>query len=219
MTRKSVLLLLGLLALGLWGCAGGGKPTAQEGVTYIDVTLEPESPPEEVVDPKFRADQRLVREVLSRPEYQKNGNRPTVLVVNKTERRLTVFKGTKPLKSYPIVLGRNPRNDKVVQGDMATPEGIYRVVCKFPHTKWNKFILIDYPNTQNWLKYAKAKKEGKISPLADIGGQIGIHGTDDELKNLRGENWTMGCISLLNRHVDEIYPLIDGDTLVIIQRR
>ncbi len=218
MTRKSVLMLLGLVCLWFCGC-GGSKPTAQEGITYLDVALEPEPPPEEVIDPKFREDHLLVKEILNRPQYKVNGSRPTVLVVRKAPRRLTVFKGTTPLKSYPVVLGRNPRNDKLVQGDMATPEGIYKVVCKFPHAKWNKFILLNYPNTQNWLKFAKAKKEGRISPLADIGGQIGIHGTDDELKNLRGENWTMGCISLLNRHLDELYPLIDGDTIVVIQRR
>lgn len=213
-------MLLGLLPWWLWGC-GGSRPLVQEGTSCPEVVLEPEARPqeEEIVEPRFRADQQLVREILSRPQYQKNGSRPTVLVIRKAERRLTVFKGTTPLKSYPVVLGRNPRHDKLVQGDMATPEGVYRVVCKFPHHKWNKFILLDYPNTQNWLKFARAKQEGRISPFADIGGQIGIHGTDDELKNLRGENWTMGCVSLLNRHIDEIFPLIDNDTLVVISRR
>jgi len=92
-------------------------------------------------------------------------------------------------------------------------------VTKFDHPKWNKFILLDYPNTKNWVKFAEAKRQGRIPWDADIGGEIGIHGTEDDLKNLNGENWTLGCVSLLNRHVDEIYPYVSYDTLVVIKKR
>ncbi len=80
-----------------------------------------------------------------------------------------------------MVLGHNPRNDKLEQGDKCTPEGVYRVVYKYPHAKWSKFILLNYPTRKNWLKFAEAKKRGKIPLDAQIGGDIGIHGTEDDL--------------------------------------
>ena len=54
--------------------------------------------------------------------------------------------------------------------------------------------------------------------ILDIGGSVGIHGTEDPLKNLSGLNWTKGCISLMNRDLDEIYPLITSQTLVVIRK-
>jgi lipoprotein-anchoring transpeptidase ErfK/SrfK len=37
--------------------------------------------------------------------------------------------------------------------------------------------------------------------------------------NATGENWTMGCVSLLNQHIEEIYPLVNDDTLIVIKRK
>jgi murein L,D-transpeptidase YafK len=138
--------------------------------------------------------------------------------VRKQDRKLTVYKGLTPLKSYPVVLGANPRNDKLCQGDQCTPEGVYRVVTKFDHPRWDKFILLDYPNTQNWLKFNRAKYAGKLPHDAQIGGEIGIHGTHDPMQNITGENWTLGCVSLLNQHIEEFYPLVNDNTLVVIKR-
>ena len=93
------------------------------------------------------------------------------------------------------------------------------MVTKFDHPRWDKFILLDYPNMHNWLNFSRAKKAGKVPFDAKIGGEIGIHGTHDPFMNVTGENWTMGCVSLLNQHIEEIYPLINDDTLVVIKRK
>ena len=37
--------------------------------------------------------------------------------------------------------------------------------------------------------------------------------------NLSGQNWTLGCISLLNKDLDEIYPLVNNRTLVVITKQ
>lgn len=202
--------LLGLI-LALAGC-GRKKPVVTE------LPVPPEEVVEDRIDPKFAADREVVRQVLARESTWGDRN-PTVIVVRKQSRTLSIFQGTKPVKKYPVVLGHNPRNDKLEQGDMCTPEGVYRVVTKYPHAKWNKFILLNYPTTQNWLKFAEAKKRGKVAIDAQIGGDIGIHGTDDELKNLLGENWTLGCIAMRNRDVDEVYRLVRTGSLVVIQRK
>jgi murein L,D-transpeptidase YafK len=205
----SVLILTGCLILG--GCGRSRLPVAPP------VAALPPAP--EAPAPPLTPEQAFLKEILEKRGYNGRGYHPVVLVVSKEARKLTLYQGIHPVKTYPVVLGANPVADKLCQGDKCTPEGVYRVVTKFDHPKWNKFILLDYPNTRNWLKFAEAKRQGRIPWDADIGGEIGIHGTEDDLKNLRGENWTLGCVSLLNRHVDEIYPYVSFDTLVVIRRR
>jgi lipoprotein-anchoring transpeptidase ErfK/SrfK len=53
--------------------------------------------------------------------------------------------------------------------------------------------------------------------LAGIGGAIGIHGSDKEALNERGEDWTLGCISLTNDDVRELDALVPLGTPVLIQ--
>jgi murein L,D-transpeptidase YafK len=203
-----------VLTLALSGCAGGRKqPLATTGEIPV---IPPDYKPKQT---KLTEEQKHIKLVLKKNGFGKIGRRPTVIVVRKQPRKLTIYKGLTPLKTYPVVLGANPRNDKLCQGDRCTPEGVYRVVCKFDHLRWDKFILLDYPNTQNWLKFSKAKKKGKVPFDARIGGDIGIHGTHDPFKNVIGEDWTLGCVSMLNQHIQEIYPLVDDNTLVVIKRK
>jgi len=202
-----ILVLMGFVI----GC--GAKKEVVKSTSTADVDLAAATP-EEASD----GEREFLEQVLTKKGYDLDHRRPIVILVHKLDRRLTVYKGLTPLKTYPIVLGRNPRADKLVQGDLCTPEGVYQVVTKYPHTRWSKFILLNYPNTQNWLRFSRAKQAGKIPPTAEIGGAIGIHGTDDDLKNILGENWTWGCISLRNKDVDDIYPLIGSDTVVVIKK-
>ncbi len=203
-----------VVALALSGCAGGRKQPVK--TTGEFPVIPPDYKPKQT---KLTDEQKHVQQVLKKNGFGKIGRRPTVIVVRKQPRKLTVYKGLTPLKTYPVVLGTNPRNDKLCQGDRCTPEGVYRVVSKFEHPRWDKFILIDYPNTQNWLKFSKARKKGKVDFDASIGGDIGIHGTHDPFMNVVGENWTQGCVSMLNQHIEEIYPLVSDKTLIIIKRK
>ncbi|OGR31611.1 MAG: hypothetical protein A2139_03815 [Desulfobacca sp. RBG_16_60_12] len=194
------------------GCASGrGKPEASAALDQLLPIYEPQQP-------NLTQEQRYIDQLLSKNGFNGNGNKPTVILVHKIKRKLTIYQGLTPLKTYPVVLGNNPYNDKLCQGDACTPEGVYRVRAKYPHPKWDAFIWLDYPNTQNWLKFGRAKQAGRLPPDADIGGQIGIHGTEDPLKNLTGENWTKGCVSLLNKDLEEIYPLVNDQTLVVIRK-
>ncbi len=206
---RSILPVL-LLAAAVAGCAGG-----QGGPEASTVKAEP-LPMYEPQQTNLSPEQKYIDHLLSKNGF--NGNKPTVIMVHKRQRKLTVYQGTTPLKTYPVVLGNDPYNDKLCQGDTCTPEGVYRVRAKYPHPRWDAFIWLDYPNTQNWLKFSRAKKAGRVPMDADIGGQIGIHGTEDPLRNLAGLNWTKGCISLLNKDLEEIYPLVNEQTLVVINK-
>jgi murein L,D-transpeptidase YafK len=212
---RNLLYLIGallLVAAGA-GCGGGlGKP---ETAATLDAPLDEYQQQQTNLTPE----QRYIAQVLAKKGYDSNRDKPTVIVVHKLTRKLTCYRGLTPIKTYPVVLGNDPYNDKLCQGDSCTPEGVYRVRAKYPHPRWDAFIWLDYPNTDNWLKFTQAKKAGRVSPEADIGGQVGIHGTEDPYRNISGENWTKGCISLLNKDLDEIYPLVNDKTLVVITKQ
>jgi len=141
-----------------------------------------------------------------------------VIVVEKSKYKLTVYYQNKPIKSYAIVLGANPKDDKLRQGDKRTPEGIFRVKELYYHSEWSKFILLDYPNQDSWRKFLQAKARGEVKANDDIGGEIGIHGVKKDQDWLidRKVNWTWGCVSLKNKDVDEIYPLLQRGTTIEI---
>jgi murein L,D-transpeptidase YafK len=210
----SFLLILSLLALAA-GCGGRAGVQPED-----NAALKKPLPAYESPQANWTPEQRYLASLLKKKGYNiDSSNKPTIIVVHKLSRKLTFYRGITPLKTYPVVLGNDPFNDKLFQGDTCTPEGVYRVRAKYPHSRWDAFIWLDYPNTQNWLKFARAKKAGKLPLDADIGGEVGIHGTEDPLRNLEGINWTKGCISLLNKDLDEIYPLVTNRTLVVITKQ
>ncbi len=142
------------------------------------------------------------------------------VIVRKEERTLTVYHKTEQQKVYPIVLGIASYGPKVYQGDLRTPEGVYRISSKRPHARWSRFMLLSYPNTDDRNRYAMALTEGRV-PIIDgrapgIGSAVGIHGTDREDSNARGDDWTFGCVSLLNQHVVELYDTVPLGTPVLI---
>jgi murein L,D-transpeptidase YafK len=150
-----------------------------------------------------------------------NGSEYAV-VVRKEERTLTVYRHTEQVKVYPIVLGIASYGPKVYQGDLRTPEGVYRILSKRPHQRWSRFMLLSYPNDDDRTRYALALSEGRV-PIVDghvpgLGSAVGIHGSDREDSNARGDDWTFGCVSLLNQHVVELYDMIPIGTPVLITK-
>lgn len=139
------------------------------------------------------------------------------ILIEKSKHRLTVYYDRKPIKSYPVVFG-NSTGDKLQEGDKKTPEGILKVRDFYPHPSWSKFIWLDYPNPQSWRKHLQAKNSGQLPWGASIGGQIGIHGVPYNANNLieNRENWTLGCPSLKNPDVDELYNWVQKGMIVEI---
>jgi len=142
--------------------------------------------------------------------------------VDKSERKLWLYEGDRIVREYPIVLGADPYWPKLHEGDKRTPEGEYRIIKKYPHRYWSRFMLLDYPTPFNEEIYAWSRANGVLprrgGRVPGIGSAIGIHGAEDESKNRRGIDWTLGCISLFNRDVDELYDLVAEGTRVLIQR-
>jgi murein L,D-transpeptidase YafK len=129
------------------------------------------------------------------------------LFVKKSSYRLEIRVNNQVVKSYPVVFGFNPVDDKLKEGDGCTPEGVFKIKAMYPHKSWSKFIWFDYPNDASRVKYNNARKKGIIPKESKIGGDVGIHGVpkgaDDAID--QHQNWTLGCVSLKNKDIDEIY--------------
>lgn len=141
------------------------------------------------------------------------------LHVDKSDYALSVYIDSQLLKRYPIVLGFNPKDDKMREGDGCTPEGTFELIDLYPHAKWSKFMWIGYPNDDSWRKFEANKATGRIGAADGIGGEVGIHGVPDGMDALidEGNNWTLGCVSLKNKDVDEIYGAVRKGTKVVIE--
>ena len=143
------------------------------------------------------------------------------ILVRKTERTLSLYDGSEVRKVYPVVLGKDPVPAKLYQGDQRTPEGEYRIIKKYYHPFWSRFLMLDYPTPRNEELYAWSRERGLLPgrgrSVPGIGGAVGIHGTEDERLNERGRDWTAGCVSLFNRDIDELYDLVSVGTRVVIE--
>ncbi|MBC7348447.1 MAG: L,D-transpeptidase [Candidatus Aminicenantes bacterium] len=141
-------------------------------------------------------------------EKSRSGNQPVILV-SKLERRLTVYKGGRPLKTYQIGLGFNGLSNKLHAGDDATPEGEYRVIKKVSPSKFGKALLINYPNEDDLKRFNEARKKGYVTAGSRIGGLIEIHGGGKD-------GLTQGCVALDDPEMEELFRLIPVGTPVTI---
>ncbi len=139
--------------------------------------------------------------------------------IHKSAYQLSFIADSIVVKHYAVVFGENPIDDKLRQGDKCTPEGTFHIRGMREHPKWQKFIWIDYPTADSWKKHRQAIAEGQIPASSNIGGEIGIHGVpygqDYAIPNRF--NWTLGCISMQNKDVNELYPFLSVGTKVAIR--
>jgi murein L,D-transpeptidase YafK len=142
------------------------------------------------------------------------------IIIVKSTYELQVYDKEGWYATYPVVFGSKSLEDKMMEGDRRTPEGVYHIASKRYHEKWNKMMNIDFPTKADFEKFNARKAQGLIPKNARIGGGIAIHGTwpnDDHVVDLY-QNWTNGCISLKNEDVDELYDMVPVGTKVIIKR-
>jgi tetratricopeptide (TPR) repeat protein len=126
------------------------------------------------------------------------------ILIEKEERRLTLFSKGKVLKTYTIALGGNPNGPKERQGDNKTPEGTYIIDSRNRDSRYHLSLHVSYPNEKD----KKRAKELGVSP----GGDIMIHGIKNGFSwvgDLHTEvDWTKGCIAVTDEEIEEIDKLI-----------
>lgn len=140
-------------------------------------------------------------------------SRENVIVVIKDERILKVLRNGRVLSTYSVDFGKNPLSKKTKSGDLATPEGRYKVLEKrgYGRTKYYLALLLNYPNEEDKRRFEEAKRKGIIPKNSKIGGLIEIHG-DGGL----GIDWTEGCVALSNEDMKELYNIASVGTAVYI---
>ena len=120
-----------------------------------------------------------------------------ILVAFKEERTLQVYakgnNGIKFIKEYPFTAYSGKLGPKLKEGDRQIPEGIYKVEYLNPNSSYYLSIKVDYPNAFDTSKT-------KLSNVADMGGDIFIH----------GKSVTIGCIPIGDQAIEEVFTLTEN---------
>jgi murein L,D-transpeptidase YafK len=134
------------------------------------------------------------------------------IVVEKSRKRLSIFRDGKQVKGYRIALGRNPLGAKQQEGDMKTPEAMYKIDSRNAQSNFHLALHISYPSDED---NQRAATRG-----VSAGSDIMIHG----IQNGRGwigafhrwKDWTAGCIALTDEEIEELWRVTpDGTTIDI----
>ncbi len=137
----------------------------------------------------------------------------TAIVVLKASRQLVLYQYGKPLRRFSIDLGFSGLQDKLQEGDGATPEGQFRILRKKGpgFTKFHKALLLNYPTNEHRRRFQEAKLTGRLTGHRGIGGLIEIHGQQPN-----GNSTTNGCIGLHNADMDAVFHLVKEGTPVTV---
>jgi murein L,D-transpeptidase YafK len=146
--------------------------------------------------------------------------------ISKSDRTLRVFEVEKLIKTFSIALGFSPVGDKEIEGDGKTPEGSFYIFTKNSESKFHLSLGISYPSTGVAKRGLEANlisqdefdsitksisEKGKPLQKTKLGGEIYIHGGGIE------DDWTDGCIALMDKEIEELFNLVPVGAIVEIR--
>jgi len=135
------------------------------------------------------------------------------VVVLKAERRLELYDGSNLVRSYPVSLGRQPVGAKLQQGDKRTPEGAYTIDYRKPDSSYHRALHISYPRPdQVAAAAARGTSPGDLIMIHGLPNGIGFVGRLHLLFD-----WTVGCIAVTNRDIEEIWRVVPDGTPIEIR--
>lgn len=132
------------------------------------------------------------------------------ILIEKSQRRITIYVGDQVARIWPIALGKSPVGDKSREGDNRTPEGVFRIDRLNQVSDYHLSLGLNYPQD----RHREAAKKLGVS----AGGDIMIHGQPNlsPLTKLPGD-WTAGCIALTDDEIEELFAATDLGTEVEIR--
>ena len=130
----------------------------------------------------------------------------TLIEVHKSTHKMFLMHNATLLRSYAIELGGVPVGQKQFEGDGKTPEGAYFISHRNPNSTYHLSLGISYPNDAD-RAYAALMN---MQP----GGDIFIHGQPGWTK-VKGD-WTVGCIALSDKDMEEAYSMVNPGTQINI---
>jgi len=140
-------------------------------------------------------------------------DRADYVVVDKSDRKLYLYKAGRVLREFDVALGQMPTGPKQREGDFRTPEGKYFLDERNVNSDYFLSIHVSYPNETD---RARARELG-----VDPGGQIMIHGLPNEpkydVRHYQGTDWTDGCIAVSNSDMVDIWLMTRESTPIEIR--
>jgi hypothetical protein len=130
------------------------------------------------------------------------------------------------VRDYPIGLGFNPVGDKECEGDGRTPEGDFFICRKDPESRFNKALVLNYPDRKHaeralfagilsppeFKEILMAAERNAMPPWsAKLGGQLYVHAGEAY------KDWTQGSIALYNSDMEELFKIASTGTPVHIR--
>ncbi|MFZ3046851.1 MAG: L,D-transpeptidase family protein [Desulfatirhabdiaceae bacterium] len=136
------------------------------------------------------------------------------VVIEKADRKLTLYRKNHILWTYKIALGGDPVGKKQCEGDNRTPEGLYTISGRNPNSRYHRSLRISYPNPKD-IRQAKRLR-------CNPGGDITIHGRPNGypeiVQNLLNmQDLTLGCVAVTDPEIEEIWELVPNGTPVEIK--
>jgi murein L,D-transpeptidase YafK len=135
------------------------------------------------------------------------------IVVDKSDRTLTLYERGQPVAEYRVALGTNPVGPKARRGDGRTPEGMYFIEGRNAQSKYHLSLRISYPSAND--RQAAARKG------VPTGGDIMIHGLPRKFATVgalhRQQDWTEGCVAVTNEEIEEIWHAVPNGARILIQ--
>lgn len=158
----------------------------------------------------------------------------TWIFVDSRERTVSVIQGFTTVQVfYDAAFGRGGTASFRLEGDGTTPTGIFYVSWINPKSRYHLFFGLDYPapsqaeealrrrliDRGTYEAISAARLRGEVPPQdTPLGGHIGIHGVGDfDPEDHRLFDWTLGCVALTDRQVEELARWVDIGTMVVIQ--
>jgi hypothetical protein len=150
---------------------------------------------------------------VDRTLFDSRKNHDYSIIIDKFSRKCFIYLGGSVKYEFEAELGKNWVGDKRTRGDLATPEGMYKITKKFDagKSKYYKALLLDYPNDEDKEKFRAEIAHGSLPASAKIGGLIEIHGNGG-----KGIDWTEGCIALTDKEMDVVFKIVKVGTPVTI---
>jgi murein L,D-transpeptidase YafK len=140
-------------------------------------------------------------------------DRADYVVVDKSDRKLYLYKAGRILREFDVSLGLVPSGPKQREGDFRTPEGKYTLDARNANSDFFLSIHVSYPNETD---RARAAEQG-----IDPGGQIMIHGWPNEpkydVRRYQDADWTDGCIAVSNSDMVDIWLMTRESTPIEIR--
>jgi murein L,D-transpeptidase YafK len=151
--------------------------------------------------------------VAEAPDGAATLDRADYVLVDKSERKLYLFKAGRILREFDVALGLVPDGPNQRDAELRPPAGKYMLDARNANSDYFLSIHVSYPDESD---RARARAQG-----VDPGGQIMIHGLPNEpkydLRRYQTTDWTDGCIAVSNSDMVDIWLMTRESTPIEIR--